>query len=102
KVPGHRGEVSGCLNSRIGTKISGESIIFHTFPKRQNLTATKMQKEMVQRCKRRNDLNPKNSIICSIHFTENDYELNFKNDVLSLHLKKKLKKTAVPTLHLPA
>ncbi|GBN36193.1 hypothetical protein AVEN_241703-1 [Araneus ventricosus] len=70
--------------------------MYHRFP--QNRALNKIWEE---RCKRKYEFNVKNAVICSEHFTEDDYERDLRNELLGLPLKKLLKKDAVPTLSLP-
>ena len=54
--------------------------VYHNFPK-ENVTNT-TRKEWIRRCKRADNWNPNTSQICSIHFTEHDYEPDMRNHVL--------------------
>jgi hypothetical protein len=59
-----------------------EKFSFHRFPKARDLVSQTIRKEWILRCKREDKLNPDTSYICSVHFTENDYERNFQNELL--------------------
>ena len=75
----------------------GKGISFYRFPKDPD-----MSKRWVTICRRKDTFNVKNARICSIHFLTNDYERNLKHELLDYHPTnvRKLKDTAVPTLHL--
>jgi len=73
-----------------------ESIIFHRFPK-----DTVRQKQWAHACKRDDRLlNPQTALVCSLHFQPSDYERDLPNELLGLPVRKRLKKSAVPTLKL--
>lgn len=69
---------------------------FHRFPKREEL-----RKEWAKRCKSIKKINLSFARLCSIHFLEDDFERDLKNELLNLPLRKKLKSDAVPSLNLP-
>jgi hypothetical protein len=50
-------------------------------------------------CKRKDSLS-KGARICSSHFCSDDFELNFREELLGLKTKRRLKSTAVPTINL--
>ncbi|XP_056639735.1 THAP domain-containing protein 3-like [Diorhabda sublineata] len=100
KMPGTRCAVYGCGNTYKTRQQEHEYFIFHRFPKAKDLVSQTMRKEWILRCKREDKFNPDTSYICSVHFTEKDYERDLQNELLGLPLRKILKKTAVPTLGL--
>jgi hypothetical protein len=81
-MPGTRCAVYGCNNTYIKQKEMAEKCSFHRFPKARDLVSQTIRKEWILRCKREDKLNPDTSYICSVHFTENDYERNFQNELL--------------------
>ncbi|XP_056647325.1 uncharacterized protein LOC130451987 [Diorhabda sublineata] len=99
-MPGTRCAVYGCGNTYKTRQQEHEYFIFHRFPKAKDLVSQTMRKEWILRCKREDKFNPDTSYICSVHFTEKDYERDLQNELLGLPLRKILKKTAVPTLGL--
>ncbi|KAK5646016.1 hypothetical protein RI129_004480 [Pyrocoelia pectoralis] len=100
-MPGIRCAVYGCNNNLLTIKKRGENVIFHAFPKKKNFVNNTIRLEWINRCKRADKFNPDTHKICSVHFCEQSYERDMQNELLGLPLKKKLKSTAVPTLHLP-
>ncbi|XP_035219594.1 THAP domain-containing protein 1 B-like [Stegodyphus dumicola] len=86
--------VATCSNTYHNTKTS---VVFHRFPCK-NIQLTK---EWLHRCRRADIVNTKSARICSIHFTESDYEDDMKNRLLGLPTKKILKSTAIPTACIP-
>ncbi|QQP48733.1 Uncharacterized protein FKW44_009141, partial [Caligus rogercresseyi] len=50
-------------------------------------------------CKRGDStFQPASSFMCSLHFTEEDYERDLMHELLNLPIRKKIKKGVVPTL----
>ena len=72
-----------------------KKVLFHRFP--QDLEG---QKEWIRRCQRKDVINPKNAVVCSEHFVENDYVDDMQNRLLGLPIKRKLKNSSVPNLNL--
>ncbi|XP_018566821.1 uncharacterized protein LOC108907566 [Anoplophora glabripennis] len=100
-MPGRRCAMYGCNNSRISTKTDNPEIVYHNFPKGKQFGSNIIRKEWIRCCKRGDNWNPSTSQICSIHFVENDYERDMRNELLGLPPRKLLKTTAVPSLFLP-
>ncbi|QQP34515.1 Uncharacterized protein FKW44_022417, partial [Caligus rogercresseyi] len=50
--------------------------------------------------KRRFDISACIILMCSLHFTEEDYERDLMHELLNFPIRKKLKKGVVPTLNL--
>lgn len=86
-MPGRRCAVFGCNNSRVVTKAKNESVIYHEFPRANNLVSTTIKKEWIRRCQRADKFNPNTSQICSVHFTSNDYERDLQNELLGKYKK---------------
>ena len=82
KMPGMRCAVFGCNNSLIETKKKGLKVIYHRFPQGNNLTSSTIRNEWIRRCKRADKMNPNTSVICSTHFTQQDYERDLQNELL--------------------
>jgi hypothetical protein len=82
-MPGTRCAVYGCNNTYIKQKEIAEKFSCHRFPKARDLVSQTIRKEWTVRCKREDEdkLNPDTSYICSVHFTENDYERDLQNEV---------------------
>jgi hypothetical protein len=55
-------------------------------------------KVWVSKCRRADKINVTRATICSAHFRPEDYERDFKNELLGLPLRKILKKTAVSSI----
>lgn len=84
-MPGQYCAVALCkstTHNRITLKNDDAYLIFHSFPKAHDLVSSTMRREWINRCKRRNKLNPTTSAICSLHFTQNDYERDLQNELL--------------------
>ena len=89
--------VYGCSNTWIKTK--GSDVKYFRFPKDKLL-----QDKWLTACRRADAVNVKNALICSIHFTSDDYRDDMKNRLLNLESPKNhrpLKEDVVPSLHLP-
>ena len=73
--------------------------MFHKFPK-DNDTKNKW----IHCCKREDQLNSDNARICSLHFASDAYEKNLMYECLGQPVPRnqiRLKKGAIPTLHMP-
>ena len=77
--------IANCKNCR--RNISKTQIQLHRFP-----TNPKLRKQWLSACSRKDKINVKNARICSEHFTPKDYNPNTK----------RLQKSAIPSLNLPA
>lgn len=86
--------VATCQNNGRTSKERG--IILHTFPK-----DIIRQRRWVHLCRREDKIVPKNSVVCSEHFNEDDYERDLKAELLKITPKRILKSTAEPHLKLP-
>ncbi|KAJ8879411.1 hypothetical protein PR048_020019 [Dryococelus australis] len=56
---------------------------------------------LVSRCKRADKVNVNNVRVCSVHFVPEDYELDLRNELLGLPIRKKLLTNAIPSQQLP-
>jgi hypothetical protein len=81
-MPGRRCAVFSCNNSRVVTKRKGETVVYHAFPKGNDLVSSTIKKEWIRRCARADKWNPNNSQVCSVHLTSNDYERDLQNELL--------------------
>ena len=84
--------VFGCSNT------STTNISLHSFPR-----DTTLQKILINKCKRADEFNVKESAICSVHFEPDCYNRDLEHELLNLPIRKRrfLKEHAVPTLNLP-
>lgn len=82
-----------CSNSHRKTK--GASVRYHRFPSDM---ATRAQ--WVRVCGK-TSFNTSTARICSRHFTDKSYERDVQHELLGLPARSRLKKGAVPILHLP-
>ncbi|KAL3275702.1 hypothetical protein HHI36_020452 [Cryptolaemus montrouzieri] len=98
-MPGIRCVVRGCENT-YAVKRSGMDITFHSFPKSKDKVSEMVRNEWINRCNKNTVFNPDKSRICSMHFTKEDYERDLKNELLGLPIRKLLKKTAIPSVHM--
>lgn len=86
-MPGMRCAVGTCNNSfRKFSPQDTNYISFHRFPKDE-----KLRKVWIKACFRKDNFNPDSSYICNIHFEENDFELNFKPQLLNTTPRRRLK-----------
>ncbi|KAL5239126.1 hypothetical protein ACI65C_006536 [Semiaphis heraclei] len=72
-MPGTRCAVAICQNSLQATKKKNLNISYHTFPKDPKLCNT-----WINACQRKDEWNPKTSTICSVHFLENQFEVDLR------------------------
>ncbi|XP_022171263.1 THAP domain-containing protein 5-like [Myzus persicae] len=77
--------VAVCKNNQFKSIKEGKDVSFFTFP------IDRRRKIWVLRCKRADQFNPDTFLVCSEHFTDNDFELNFKVKLVDGPTKKKLK-----------
>ncbi|RZF41315.1 hypothetical protein LSTR_LSTR000029 [Laodelphax striatellus] len=95
-MPGQRCAVAVCNNSRKETRFFDKKIMYHRFPKDPLVS-----KQWAHCCRRADKyFNPQSAVMCSEHFTSDDYERDLKSELLKLPSKKILKPRAVPSLHL--
>lgn len=81
-MPGMRCAIYGCNKNYFDVKRSFENCIFHRFPKGKDLVSKTIRNEWIVRCKREDKFNADTSYVCSVHFTENDYERDLQNELL--------------------
>lgn len=82
-MPGRICAVAICKNNQLALKKINAGIIFHRFPKAKDVVSSAVCKEWVRRCKRADKFNVDASCVCSAHFTSDDYERDFQNELLS-------------------
>ena len=87
--------IATCKNYEKSVK-RDKSISYHLFPKDKKLAALWLNK-----CRRKDKVNLKSARVCSIHFTEEEIIIDRINRTLGLKERTKLKKGAIPSLHLP-
>lgn len=68
---------------------------FHRFPRND------LAKIWMAACRRKDPVNAKSAIICSEHFTRDDFEKSLRSEKLGTDPRPLLKPTSVPTLNLP-
>lgn len=90
--------VYGCKNYSGGDRKSlKDQISFYSFPRN-----TKFCKQWVDKCFRKDKIDVKSEAICSLHFRDEDFQRNLKNELVPSYCKtKKLVEGAIPTLCLP-
>lgn len=54
----------------------------------------------INSCKRADPINPETARVCSQHFLPDDFELNFRKELLGTKSRKRLKSSTIPTLFL--
>ncbi|XP_066973174.1 52 kDa repressor of the inhibitor of the protein kinase-like [Macrobrachium rosenbergii] len=89
--------IFGCFNTKAKTKETG--VRHFRFPKDEVF-----RDKWLHACRRADPVNPKNAVICSVHFTLQDYAEDLKSRLLdteSPRNKRALKENAVPSLNLP-
>lgn len=82
-MPGTRCAVAMCKNSLKTT----ENVSFHRFP----INKPKVLKTWVAKCGRGDKWNPNTSHICSVHFAEQDFEIDLRHQLMGTKQKWRLK-----------
>lgn len=85
-MPGTRCAVALCTNSLQATKKKNQSISYHKFPK-----DSKLSNLWINACRRKDDWNYKTSTVCSVHFIENDFEVDLRSQLMNIKTRRKLK-----------
>lgn len=80
-MPGQRCAVAICKS--FYHKSKGENVSFFCIPKREDI-----RKQWIIACKRQDKFNPDTSRICSLHFKEEDFELDFRASLLGIQVKR--------------
>ena len=65
----------------------------HRFPRDPHL-----RKLWISACRRGDDLDTQKCVVCTVHFKKEDYQRDFKNELMNKPLRKLLKPDAIPTL----
>ena len=89
--------VYGCFNTV--KKTANSNVRYFRFPKDESL-----RRQWVNCCRRADNIKTKYALVCSIHFTEDDYADDIKYRLLGTEKprnQRALKKDAVPSLFLP-
>ena len=74
---------------------STQGVVYHVFPREK-----KLQKAWIEACKRKEKILVDTGCVCSNHFTEEDYLIDLKQELLNLNFRKLLKKDAIPMQNL--
>ena len=85
--------VAECRNGKNTKRIKGSTLLFHRFPRDENL-----RKLWIIKCNRVDYFNAENARVCSDHFAEEDYKTDLQSELLDLTASKRLKETAVPSV----
>ncbi|XP_035212976.1 uncharacterized protein LOC118186912 isoform X2 [Stegodyphus dumicola] len=93
-MPSSECAVATCNNYYAKTK--GKGVCYHRFPKNK-----KIVDHWIAACKREDEFKIENATICSIHFKDEDYQRDLRNELLGIPLRKFLKEDAIPTINLP-
>ncbi|XP_023227338.1 52 kDa repressor of the inhibitor of the protein kinase-like [Centruroides sculpturatus] len=94
-MPGATCAVANCDNSHCKTKSLDRKVSYFRFPKDPII-----RRKWIHNCKRKDKFYPDSCHVCSDRFTENDFEINLKTELLGLLARPKLKKTSLPTVNL--
>ncbi|XP_059480597.1 uncharacterized protein LOC132199691 isoform X2 [Neocloeon triangulifer] len=86
--------VSTCRNSHRKTK--GRRVRYHRFPAEESV-----RERWVAVCGRQNWFNTTTARVCSLHFSPNSYERDVEHELLGLPPRSRLRRGAVPDLHVP-
>ena len=86
--------VATCTNTN--RNIGNRNIHFHRFPKDK-----KLSRIWILKCKRLDEININNAVICSIHFLEEDYSEDKMNKLLGKKERTILKPGSIPSQNLP-
>ncbi|XP_060859558.1 THAP domain-containing protein 1-like [Metopolophium dirhodum] len=90
--------VATCKHYASKTKEQGFDISFHRFP----IKNVEIYNMWVHKCRRGDKWNPKTSLVCSKHFTQDSFVRDLNAELLGYTPKVRLlKPDAVPTLYLP-
>ncbi|KAJ8981363.1 hypothetical protein NQ317_000230 [Molorchus minor] len=90
-MPGSRCAVILCNNNYEDIKKNGLNISFHAFPRNEET-----RNKWIKACRRGDKWNPKTSVICSMHFDNDDFDKDLKA-LLNIKTRRRLKPFAVPT-----
>lgn len=94
-MPGSRCAVKVCNNSHIKTREYKKlNISYHTFPKDD-----KTFEAWCKACDREDDWNPKTSLICSVHFLDEDFDTSCQSSVMGGKIKRRLNRNGNSNLN---
>lgn len=94
-MPGVQCAVAICSNTYYKTKDRSDGVSYFRFPKKD-----KLRNVWIDRCKRKDSLNPDTSYICSDHFKEEDFIRNLKAELMGSKQKKFIHPEAIPSVKL--
>lgn len=86
-MPGTMCAVGSCTNNLIKTKKLNLNISYHRFPKQE-----KTCRIWIKACNRKDQWNPNTSYICSDHFTNDNFEIDLRAELMGIPVKKRLKR----------
>lgn len=90
--------VFGCQSNNTKLKDREPKISFFRFPKEKQL-----RNAWLFKCARSDKFNIETARVCSLHFKEEDFERNLRNELLkSVNKIKKLKRNIIPSENLPS
>lgn len=78
-MTGTRCAAFGCNNAYAKKKGMSKNFTLHRFPKDKAV-----RKGWIDACRRSDKFNPDASRLCSLHFTEDDYERDLQNELLGM------------------
>jgi THAP domain len=78
--------------------VKNKSLSFHKFPQNNK----SLSKIWVLKCKRLDSVNVNNARVCSLHFSPQDFILDFRKELMGWNVPNKLKPDAFPNVNLPA
>ena len=79
-------EINSTKSCAVASCPSPSGVSYHMFPKDQ-----KLQKLWVDACKRNDFVNVRTASICRNHFIDEDFDRDFRNEMLKLPLRSLLK-----------
>jgi hypothetical protein len=83
------------MNCAVAVCPSPPGISYFRFPK-----DPKLRKSWSLACKRKDTFNEDTSRICENHFVPNDFERDFRSELMNLPVRKSLKEGSIPSVNL--
>lgn len=77
------------------TKKLNSKVSFYCFPKNENL-----KQIWIKKCNRNEHMSVQRARVCSLHFRDDDFQRDRRNELLNMPQKLRLKKGSIPTLNL--
>lgn len=87
--------VAACRITPERAKNLMQKVAYYCFPKDE-----KIRDIWIKQCKRKDKINVQSGRVCSLHFRKKDFERDFRNELLNLPQRLKLKKGSIPRLNL--